>query len=79
MQENQDLKVFRVESGVPIPPRRRPKKYHWALLKPGDSVAFPIDQGWESAKVSAQKFFTAQGWEMTTRVLGKMGRIWRIK
>jgi hypothetical protein len=72
---------FRVETDVPLPPmkRGRPPKYHWDSLNVGDSVAFPVGPVWEAAKASAHRYFKEKGWEMTTRVLGEFGRIWRVK
>ncbi len=76
MSEN----TFKIETNVAIPPRRfgRPRKYFWASMKVGDSVAFLLDDDWPAAKVSAAKFARDQGWAITTRELGKFGRIWRV-
>lgn len=72
---------FKIDENVAIPPRKpfgRPRKYLWDEMKVNDSVAFPLEGDWPAAKVSAAKFFREKGWAMTTRELGKFGRIWRI-
>lgn len=81
--------TFKIESGVPVPPRTGRTIYPFREMKPGDSFALPLNGGGPAVQklmmrrvISAAQTFTRRyGPHFTVRLVLDEGiiRVWRDK
>lgn len=73
---------FKIEKGVPIPPRKIQSKYPWDQMDIGDSFFVPSTSGYKLSKIQSNAY--AYGIKITPkrkfviRTLEKGFRIWRV-
>jgi hypothetical protein len=73
------IKVYTVESGIPIPDENVRKNFMLSQMEVGDSILIPIEDR-SSAASSASKIKARTGKEFTTRrVDTDHARVWRTK
>lgn len=73
---------FKVEKGVPIPPRRgRKSKYPVATLKDGESFLVPSGSFKKAQSVVSTLYAAAKrvGIKVSVRIMGDGVRVWRVK
>lgn len=76
------IKVYTVESGVPIPDEKVRKSFMLNQMEVGDSILIPVEDR-SSAASSASKIKARTGKEFTLRKTVQKGiayvRVWRVK
>jgi hypothetical protein len=73
---------FKIEKGVPIPPRRgRKSKYPVASLKDGESFLVPTGSFKKAQSVVSTLYAAAKrvGIKVSVRIMNDGVRVWRVK
>ena len=79
--------AYKVEKGIPIPPKKLSREELWASMKVGDSIVFPNARCWKAfqsqVKIHRQEYYFERGandaYREKTEKPWKEMRVWKVK